>query len=66
MKPIPIDEAEETERIQLLKQRESLIKGMGITEFVHRILFGTAGECSIMACADRDGKWLKVNRIEHK
>lgn len=43
MKPLAIDEAEELERIQLMKQRENLIKGMGINEFVHRILFGTPG-----------------------
>jgi hypothetical protein len=43
MKPIPIDETEELERIQSLRQRENLIKGMGINDFVHRILFGTPG-----------------------
>ena len=43
LKPLPIDEIEELERIQALRQRENLIKGMGINEFVHRILFGTPG-----------------------
>jgi len=31
------------ERIQSLKHRENLIKGMGITDFVNRILYGTSG-----------------------
>jgi hypothetical protein len=31
------------ERIQSLKHRENLIKGMGITDFVNRILYGTPG-----------------------
>jgi len=43
MKPLIIDENEELERIQALKQRDNLLKGMGINEFVHRILFGTPG-----------------------
>ena len=44
MKPLIIDENEELERIQTLKQRDNLLKGMGINEFVHRILFGTPGK----------------------
>jgi hypothetical protein len=43
MKPLLIDETEELERVQGLKQRENLLKGMGINEFIHRILFGTPG-----------------------
>lgn len=31
------------ERVQSLKHRENLIKGMGITDFVNRILYGTPG-----------------------
>ena len=31
------------ERVQSLKHRENLIKGMGITDFVNRILYGTSG-----------------------
>ena len=31
------------ERIQSLKQRESLLKGMGITDIVNKMLFGTSG-----------------------
>lgn len=47
MKPFIIDETEELERIQGLKQRENLLKGMGINEFIHRILFGTPGNVKL-------------------
>ncbi len=42
-KPIEINELDEMERVQGLKQRENLLKGMGITEFVNKMLFGTSG-----------------------
>lgn len=42
-KPFEINELDEMERVQSLKQRENLIKGMGITDFVNRILHGTPG-----------------------
>ena len=41
--PLEINELDEMERIQSLKQRENLLKGMGITDFVNRILYGTPG-----------------------
>lgn len=43
MRPLEINELDEMERIQSLKHRENLIKGMGITDFVNRILYGTPG-----------------------
>ena len=43
MRPLEINELDEMERIQSLKHRENLIKGMGITDFVNRILYGTSG-----------------------
>jgi hypothetical protein len=42
-RPIEINELDEMERVQGLKQRENLLKGMGITEFVNKMLFGTSG-----------------------
>lgn len=42
-RPFEINELDEMERIQSLKHRENLIKGMGITDFVNRILHGTPG-----------------------
>ena len=42
-KPFEINELDEMERVQSLKHRENLIKGMGITDFVNRILHGTPG-----------------------
>lgn len=42
-KPLEINEFDEMERIQSLKQRENLLKGMGITDFVYKMLFGTSG-----------------------
>ncbi|CAF0755345.1 unnamed protein product [Didymodactylos carnosus] len=42
-KAVEIDENEELERIMSLKQRETLIRGMGIIDMCHRLLFGTAG-----------------------
>lgn len=43
MRPLEINELDEMERVQALKHRENLIKGMGITDFVNRILYGTSG-----------------------
>lgn len=42
-KPTEINEYDEMERIHALKQRETLIKGMGINEIVNKILSGTGG-----------------------
>ncbi|CAF3334922.1 unnamed protein product [Rotaria socialis] len=42
-KPIEIDETEELERMLSLKHRETLIRGMGIVDMCHRMLFGTPG-----------------------
>jgi hypothetical protein len=42
-KPIEINELDEMERLQSLKQRESLLKGMGISDIVNKMLFGTSG-----------------------
>lgn len=42
-KAMEIDESEEVERMTLLKQRETLIRGMGVIDMCHRLLFGTAG-----------------------
>ncbi|CAF3548920.1 unnamed protein product [Rotaria sordida] len=42
-KPIDIDETEELERMLSLKHRETLIRGMGIVDMCHRMLFGTSG-----------------------
>ncbi|CAF1413145.1 unnamed protein product [Rotaria magnacalcarata] len=43
MKTLDIDENEEFERMTLLKQRETLIRGMGVIDMCHRLLFGTPG-----------------------
>ncbi|CAF4317967.1 unnamed protein product, partial [Didymodactylos carnosus] len=43
LKTIEIDESEELERVMSLKQRETLIRGMGIIDMCHRLLFGTPG-----------------------
>ncbi|CAF3896980.1 unnamed protein product [Rotaria sp. Silwood2] len=42
-KPIDIEETEELERMLSLKHRETLIRGMGIVDMCHRMLFGTPG-----------------------
>lgn len=42
-KPAEINDFDEMERLQSLKQRENLLKGMGIIDFVNKILFGTSG-----------------------
>ncbi|XP_075063914.1 tubulin polyglutamylase TTLL13 isoform X2 [Mixophyes fleayi] len=38
MKPIDIDDREEMERVQGLQQREKLIRGLGIVDYVSRLL----------------------------
>ncbi|CAF0706120.1 unnamed protein product [Brachionus calyciflorus] len=43
LKPNEINDLDEMERLQSLKQRENLLRGMGIVDFVNRILFGTSG-----------------------
>lgn len=42
-KPAEINEYDEMERQHSLKQRESLIKGMGVDEIVYKMLSGTSG-----------------------
>ena len=42
-KPIDINDLDEMERLQCLKQRENLLKSMGVIDLVNRILSGTAG-----------------------
>lgn len=42
-RPVEINEFDEMERLQSLKQRDNLIRGMGITDFVNRMLSGTPG-----------------------
>jgi hypothetical protein len=42
-RPIEIDESEEVERLLSLKHRETLVRGMGIVDMCHRMLFGTTG-----------------------
>lgn len=42
-KALEINELDEMERLQSLKQRENLLKGMGITELVNKMLLGTSG-----------------------
>lgn len=42
-RPSEINEYEEMERVHSLKQRESLLKTMGIGDIVNRILSGTSG-----------------------
>ncbi|CAF0827290.1 unnamed protein product [Rotaria sordida] len=43
LRSMEIDENEEFERMALLKQRETLIRGMGVVDMCHRLLFGTPG-----------------------
>ncbi|CAF3454060.1 unnamed protein product [Rotaria sp. Silwood1] len=43
LRPTEIDENEEFERMTLLKQRETLMRGMGVIDMCHRLLFGTPG-----------------------
>ena len=42
-KALEINELDEMERLQSLKQRENLLKGMGIAELVNKMLIGTSG-----------------------
>lgn len=42
-KPIPISEEEELERITGLLQRDNLIRGLGVVEFVYKLLHCTPG-----------------------
>ena len=42
-KPTEINELDEMERLTSLKQRENLLKGMGIADIVNKMLFGTSG-----------------------
>lgn len=42
-KPIEILEEEELERITLLLQRDNLIRGLGVVEFVYKLLHCTPG-----------------------
>ncbi|CAF3048765.1 unnamed protein product [Rotaria sp. Silwood2] len=43
LRSMEIDENEEFERMTLLKQRETLMRGMGVIDMCHRLLFGTPG-----------------------
>lgn len=64
-KPVEINDLDEMERVQGLKQRENLLKGMGITDFVNKMLFGTSGTIAAVPASFLNNNTNSNNNNNH-
>ena len=65
-KPSEISDLDEMERIQSLKHRENLVRGMGIIDFVNKMLYGTSGTVATMPPSlNGHNNYTNVNNINN-
>jgi hypothetical protein len=57
-RPNEINELDEMERMHALKQRENLLKGMGVVDFVNKILVGTPGTLAVPPAASNQNNCI--------
>ncbi|CAF1520442.1 unnamed protein product, partial [Adineta ricciae] len=65
-KPMEIDENEEYERLALLNQRETLLRGLGVVDMCHRILFGTPGTTASIPTANNNAGGQHHNMTQNE